>query len=150
MVNNIFRAYLSHHIRGPNGINATKKEIQDNIDLYRKIGEQIRAYFLDWEKMDGFPKIDLYVPADHDEFVQIAHSKKYLDEKQILDVDCGIINACDLVIAYGNVAASRGMQVEVKHATLNGIAIYSMPSLSNTSIQALKFAIHLLLKSEGD
>ena len=149
MVNNIFKVYLSHALAGAKGAAATDKDIWDNVFLYRKIGEQIKAYFLDWEKMDGFPKIYLYVPADHEEFIFNSRKMNFMGVDKILKVDCKIIDTCDLVIAYGNVGLSGGMQVEVKHATLNGIAIYSMPSLSDTSIQALKFAIHLLLKAEG-
>lgn len=149
MVKDIFKVYLSHHIRGPNGINATKEEIENNIKLYKNIGEQIRAYFWDWEKLNNFPKMELYVPADHDEFVQIAFDKKYVTEEQILTVDCGIINTCSLLIAFGDIKSSRGMIRETDHALTHNIPMYSMPNLSDTSIGALKFAIHLLLTSES-
>ena len=138
----------SHHIRGPNGINATELEITKNIELYKYIGGQIRAYFIEWYQQDAFPKIELYVPADHDEFVQVAFNKNYIDEVQILDVDCTIIDSCSLVIAYGSIELSRGMKVEVEHAVGVQVPVYFMPSLSEGSIGSLKFTIHTLLKQE--
>ena len=145
----MFRIYLSHWIRGPKGKNATKEEIQYNINKFIRIGQEIQAYLLDWEKMDGFPKMDLYIPAEHDEFVQIAFDRNYLKEEQILDVDCGIINGCNLVIVYGDYKLSRGMQVEIEHATEMGIPIYFMPSMDSASIRSLNFAIRMILK-EGE
>jgi len=150
MINNTFKIYLSHQIRGPKGNNATEEDVCNNIIIHKNVGEQLKAYFLDWERMDGFPKIYLYVPADHDEFVQTAWKKKYLNESQILDVDCAIINTCDLVIAYGDAELSNGMRVEINYATTHNVPLYMMPSLSEMSIEALKFVIHLILESESD
>lgn len=111
---------------------------------YKRIGEEIKAYLLDWEKMDGYPKCDLYVPAEHDEFVQIAFDKKYIDETQILDTDCEIIRRCNLVIAYGDPLRSRGMKVEIDYATEHDVTVLFMPNLSPDTIHTLKFTIKLL------
>lgn len=142
-----FKIYLSHQIRGPKGDDATDEEIQSNIELYKAIGQELKAYFIDWEKMDGFPKIELYVPADHDEFVLISYQRGYLTETEILSTDCGIIDTCDLVIMFSNYR-SHGMQVEEAYAAKEGIAIYQMPRLSDMTIEALKFCIHLLITAE--
>jgi len=141
----IFRIYMSHWIRGPKGEQATKKDIEENIDKHILIGTEIKAYLIDWEKMDGLPKCDLYIPAEHDEFVQIAYDKKYLDEHKILDVDCEIIEKCNLLIAFGDPSLSRGMQIEMEYAASNGIPIYFMPTLSEDTIHTLNFTIKLLL-----
>ena len=142
---NVYRIYMSHWIRGPKGIHATYKDIRDNLDKNIAIGTEIKAYLLDWEKMDGFPKIDLYIPAEHDEFVQIAFDKKYVSEEQILDVDCTIIDKCQLVIALGDHSKSRGMKIELDYATENGVAILYMPDLTPETIRTLKFTLELLL-----
>ena len=142
----IFRIYMSHSIRGPNGLNATHVEIEANLKKYIGVGTEIKAYLIDWEKMDGFPKMDLYVPADHDEFVQIAFDKNYINEEQILDVDCEIINSCSLLIACGDYTQSRGMQVEIQYAGDKGIPIYYMPLISKDEIKSLKYSIKLILE----
>lgn len=141
----IFRIYMSHAIRGPKGQNATKKDIEENIAKHIKIGTEIKAYLIDWEKMDGLPRCDLYIPAEHDEFVQIAFDKKYLDEKKILDVDCEIIERCNLVIAFGDPLDSRGMQIELDYAANNGIPIFFMPTLDANTIHTLNYTIKLIL-----
>ena len=148
MINNIFRIYMSHTIRGRGGLDATEADIKINLAAATRIGVEIKAYLLDWEKMDRFPRSDLYVPADHDEFVQIAWHKEYLNEKQVLEVDCDIISRCDLVIIYGNYV-SRGMKIELDFAQDNGIAVFKMPSVSEMSIEGLRLIIYLILKGMG-
>lgn len=143
----IFRIYQSHSIRGPSGIDATKTEIEANLIKYVRVGTKIKAYLIDWEKMDGFPKMDLYVPAEHDEFVQIAYNKKYINEEQVLDVDCTIIDSCSLLIACGDYTQSRGMQVEIQYASEHGIPIYYMPLESKDEIKSLKYSIKLILEN---
>jgi len=145
----IYRIYLSHIIRGKAGEDATEEEIEKNLEIARIVGEQLKAYFIDWEKMDGFPKIYLYVPGEHDEFVQIAYKQGYLTETEVLTTDCQIISRCQLVIMYGNYH-SKGMRVEGEFAAKEGIPIYQMPIFNNITVEALKFCIHLLLTSEGD
>lgn len=142
-----FRIYMSHSIRGKNGVNATQEEIDKNIEHAIEVGTQIQAYAIDWEKMEGFPPINIYVPANHDEFVQIAYHEGYLNETQILDTDCIIINRCDLVIVYGE-PYSRGMQIELSYATRMEIPVFKMPVLNEMTIDALRYVIYLLLKSK--
>lgn len=146
--NEIFRIYFSHIIRGKKGNKATDQEIQDNIDRAVWVGTQLKSYLLDWEKMDGFPKLDLYIPGEHDEFVQIAWKKKFINEEQILNVDCTILDRCRLIILYGDYL-SKGMKIEFEHAKSNDISIFSMPSLSDLSVDSLKFAIKLICIAEG-
>jgi hypothetical protein len=136
---------LSHWIRGPKGKDATKKDIRENLDKNIAIGTEIKAYLIDWEKMDEFPKMDLYIPAEHDEFVQIAFDKEYVSEEQILDVDCTIIDQCKLVIALGDHSKSRGMKIELDYAENNSIVILYMPELTPETIKTLKFSLKLLL-----
>ena len=141
----VFRIYLSHLIRGPKGDAASDQEIANNIQEHIKVGEEMRAYLIDWEKMEGFPKSYLYVPADHDEFVQIAYKRKYINEEQILDTDCAIIERSNMLIAYGNFTVSRGMKVEINYASDKGIPILYLPKLSVDTMNTLKLTIKLLL-----
>lgn len=144
--NKIFRIYLSHAVRGVNRDIATHREIETNVVKYIAVGIEIKAYLIDWEKMGGFPKMALYIPAEHAEFVEAAKDKKYLNEGQILDIDCGIINKCSLLIAYGDHTQSRGMQVEIQYATDEKIPVYFMPNFKDSSIKALKYVIKQILK----
>jgi len=87
------RIYVSHSIRGKFGKDATCEQMAENCQKAIRFGNYLKTYF---------PKIDWYVPADHDEFVTIAYKKSYLTEKQILDVDCTIIGEgrCKGVLFY--------------------------------------------------
>ncbi|RLD97119.1 MAG: hypothetical protein DRI92_06150, partial [Aquificota bacterium] len=84
---NTIRIYMSHTIRGKHGNKATPAQMQANKDRALQFANCLRAYFLDWERMDGLPPVDLYVPAEHDEFVELAWKKKYLNIDQILEID---------------------------------------------------------------
>ena len=142
----VFRIYMSHWIRGPKGKQATKKDIRENLDKNISIGTEIKAYLIDWEKQNGtdFPKMDLYIPAEHDEFVQIAFDNKYINEEQILGVDCDIIDRCQLVIALGDHSKSRGMKIEIEYAEEHSIPVLYMPNLTPETIKTLRFTLKLL------
>ena len=142
--NPIFRVYLSHPIMGINGSSATQEEINKNIEIAKEVGRELQAYAIDWEKMDGFPPIYIYVPADHDEFIQIAYQKGYITITEILDCDCEIINKCQLVIMYGTYYSS-GMQIEFNYAKEHGIPTLNIPQICNETVSALQMLIHIIL-----
>ncbi len=104
------RVYLSHSIRGKKGNAATNAEMKECCDAAIAVGEQIRT---------AIPSLDLYIPGEHEEFVQIAFKKKYITEKHILDVDCTIIDGCDIVIVYvpSDDELQGGRKIEYDHAT---------------------------------
>lgn len=85
------RVYLSHSIRGKAGNDCTPKGLRENCLAAIEIGNEIRA---------ACPWADIYIPAEHEDFVQKAYDKKYLTEKQILDVDCDIVAEQDVIIIY--------------------------------------------------
>ena len=71
-----------------------------------------------------FPELDIYCPGRMDEFVTIAWKQKYLNEKQILDVDCVIVSRCNFLIAYSpDGFISSGMQIEIDFANRQGIPV---------------------------
>lgn len=96
--------------------------------------------------MDSFVKCSLYVPAEHSEFVELASNKKYLDETEILSIDCDIIDRCNLLIAFGDYSLSRGMQVEIEFAIQNKTPVFYMSELNRNIIESLKFAIQIVMK----
>ena len=85
------RVYMSHSIRGKLGNNATPASLQENCLAAIEIGEEIRK---------ACPWADIYIPAEHEDFVQKAYDKKYMTEEQILEIDCDIIAECDMLVIY--------------------------------------------------
>ena len=107
-----FSIYVSHSIRGIKGKDATHEDMVANNKKAIVFGEELRQVF---------PDIDFYVPADNDEFVIVAYEKGYLDEQEILAVDCAIIDVRDMVLAWiPDQYVSNGMQTEAIHAVTAG------------------------------
>lgn len=91
MSNRKVSAYLTHAIRGSKGPGATMEEIRANCMAALELAKFIREHI---------PEIDLYVPAEHEDFVFRAYTCGYVTEEQILDVDCQILEAKDLLIIF--------------------------------------------------
>lgn len=85
------RVYLSHKISGGDG-NASFTDMKKNCDEAIKIGQQIRGCMSN--------SIELYIPAESEPFVGVAFKDGYLTIHEILDIDCKIIDTCDIVIIY--------------------------------------------------
>jgi hypothetical protein len=84
-----------------------------------------------------FPhNIDLYVPGEHEDFVNIAYRDKYLTIEQLLEIDCKIIDGVDLVIFFApdKMQLSPGMQVEYDHAMTHGKRTYVYERLTHKVI----------------
>jgi len=136
----VFSIYLLYFIDRDD-----EKNFYKRLQNYINIGTEIYAYLIDWEKMDGFPKFRLYVPADHEVFIQSAYKSKFITKEQILSINHKIIETCDLLISFGNTTTSE----ELDYAKQIKIPIYSMPSFSPMAIDALKLAIKLIIRT-GD
>ena len=101
--------YLSHAIRGKAGPNVPYDQQATNCANAIHVANSLRALF---------PKLELYVPAENETFVQIAYDSGYLNIEQILDIDCKIIDNCDGVIVYvleGD-ELQGGRKIEYDHA----------------------------------
>ena len=101
--------YLSHSIRGKYGNTATNMQMKENCEKAILIANLIR---------NALPSIEIYCPAEHEDFVLTAYQKHYITEKQILDVDCSIIDNCTGVIIYvpeGDVLQG-GRKIEFEYA----------------------------------
>lgn len=120
--------YLSHYIRGPKGLDATPQDIIDCSNDALRFVDQLRR---------TFPELDVYVPAEHDEFVDLAYKDGFLTEEQLLDIDCTILGKRDCVIAYApdNYKLSRGMQKEVDYAFIAGIPRIILKEFGEVSIR---------------
>ena len=101
--------YLSHAIRGKAGPNASHDVQATNCNNAKCVANMLRA---------EFPKLVLYVPAENETFVQIAYDTGHLSEKEILDIDCKIIDSCDGVLVYVPECdeLQGGRKIEYDHA----------------------------------
>lgn len=104
-------AYMSHHIRGPNGDEATPEEVEVNIQAAKEMGQIIR---------EAFPELDLYVPGDQDQALTFLLDEKYITVEQILEADCSIIDQRDFMIMYSQYDnISGGMHHEMNHCLMS-------------------------------
>lgn len=142
-LNNTFNIYLLY---------PTNRDDESNfyrlLRNYSNIGIELQAYLIDWEKMDSLPKSYLYVPADHELFIHRAYKDSLITKEQISDINCKIIEECDLLVFFGKYPIGSTIE-ELEYAKQNGIAVYSMPDLSPMATDALKLAIKLIIKSRG-
>ena len=145
-ITTLFSIYLSY----PTNRN-DKSNFYRQLKNYISIGTEISAYLIDWEKMDGFPKMHLYIPAEHEPFVHYAYLSKFITEKEIKAVNNNIVKNCQLLILFGeyDYEIDNNIKSEVQFANRHDIPIYCMPDLSPEAIQALKLSINLILHSNN-
>jgi len=125
------KVYVSHYIRGPEGNAASKKTIDTNIAKTKAVCQQLRIRF--------GSNLDLYVPAEMDEFPQIAMEIGYLTIKKVLDIDCIIVSGCDaLILLDFEHCLSDGMLEERRAALECGIPIYSLDGMDEVSLELLR------------
>ena len=103
------RYYFSHAIRGKVGPDASHDVQARNCAEAIRVADILRGLF---------PKLELYVPAEHETFVQIAYDCLYLQEREILEIDCLIINNMDGVLVYvpDDEELQGGRKIEYSHA----------------------------------
>ena len=140
-ISNEFNIYLSYPMDRNN-----KGRFLRSIENYINIGTELKAYLIDWEKMDGLPKANLYVPAEHEMFIHRAYTNGLLTNEEISSINCEIVQTCNLLLLFGAHNLSTKI-VEVECAKRYKVPIYTMPDLFPTAIQALRFAITVILKS---
>ncbi len=126
------RYYLSHSIRGKAGPDASHDVQAKNCADATRIANVLRTLF---------PKLELYVPAEHETFIQIAYDLGCLSEKEILDVDCKIIDRQDGVLFYvpeGD-ELQGGRKIEFDHAVAMNypVCIFHTPKEAADYIEAM-------------
>jgi hypothetical protein len=134
------RAYLSHPIRGKLGNKASDKVIQLNSIAAKSMAVKLR---------NKFNNLNIYVPAEHDEFIQIAWRKGYMSDTRILDVDCDIVSRCDLNLVYspdGHI--SSGMATEINRAKEEGKPVVIFKKLTKSTIKLIQDTIKSLKENK--
>ena len=130
------RFYLSHSIRGKYGNKATPTQMKENCDRIMGIANTIR---------EAIPAVELYIPAEHEDFIYIAFADGYLNEQQVLETDCKIIDTCDGVIIYtpADDPVQGGRAVECEHATATNKPVL----IFQASGEAISWLTQQLLKA---
>jgi len=138
---NKITAYFSHSIRGKKGNKATSEDMLKNCTEAMKVAVWIR---------DNIPEIDLYVPAEHEDFVLIAYEDKYLTEEQILEIDCKILAGKDFHIVHEvDGWLGGGIGVEIDAAIRCGKIRFHISSLDVATLGALRVIVKELLARKG-
>jgi hypothetical protein len=84
----MIKAYMSHPIRGALKDKATQHDMECNCNAALILAEQIRLYMAtNYREVD----FELYVPAEHEAFVNRSYRYGMLTVQQILHIDCKII-----------------------------------------------------------
>lgn len=123
-------AYFSHTIRGKKGKDATKADMERNCAAAIKAAEWIR---------ENVPEIELYVPAEHEDFVYIAYTEKLLTEKQILDIDCKILEQRDFhIVLEVDGWLGGGIAIEIDAAKKHNMAIFYLCELNGMTAVLLR------------
>ena len=139
---NTVSAYFSHSIRGKKGRDATKADMERNCATAQKVALWIR---------ENVPEIDLYVPAEHEDFVYIAYTDNYLTEDEILAIDCKILAGLDFHIVHEvNGWLGGGIGVEIAAARRCGKIIFSVSSLDAITLAALRVIVKSILRAKDD
>jgi hypothetical protein len=121
---------MSHPIRGAAGDKATEEQQLANCNLAKGIAGKIRNYLLmNYRDADA----DVYVPAEHEDFVHRTFSTGMLTVQQILCIDCQIIEETynDLLLIFAPYGPPvEGCHVEWQHARKCGIPIIIFKDMS--------------------
>ena len=133
-------AYFSHSIRGKKGRDATKADMDRNCAEAKKVALWIR---------ENVPEIELYVPAEHEDFVYIAYTDNYLTEDEILAIDCKILSGLDFHIVHEVEGwLGGGIGVEITAAHKYGKLIFYISSLDGATLAALRVIVKDLLTAK--
>ncbi len=126
------RFYLSHAIRGKAGPDASHDVQAKNCVAAIRVADYLRNLF---------PKLELYVPAENETFVQIAYDTGIICEDDILRIDCLIIDQQDGVLFYVpyDDELQGGRKIEYDHAvaTNKPVCIFHTPEEAANYIRAL-------------
>ncbi len=128
--------YFSHKIRGNAGSNASHDIQVKNCAEAIRVADILRELF---------PKLELYVPAENETFVQIAYDMGLLTIDNILDIDCKIIDHQDGLLVYvpDGDELQGGRKIEYDHA----IATNKLVCIFHTVEEAISY-IESMYKKE--
>jgi len=133
--------YFSAPIRGKRGSNARRGEIRKNIAAGRKMASKIRKIF--------GTLLNLYVPHDQDDLIQILWYAGKLTAKDILEGDCKIVSKKDLFIVWSPEGwLSGGCAQELKTAEECGIPIIRFEELNDEVVLKIFNTIHKIVQEK--
>ena len=130
------RVYLSHAMRGKAGEGASVDAQAKNCAAAIEVAWKLRHMY--------GRKLDLYVPAETEPFVQDAYDHGMLTVKQILDVDCRVLKRCDAMIVWvpeGD-ELQGGRLIEYNYAVANNIPV----AVFTTVKQAISWLEHFFTR----
>jgi len=106
-------------MRGKPGFAVNSSGHGENCEIAMRLADQLRKIF---------PKLYLYVPAESEPFVGAAYGKGYLSIEQILELDCMVVDRCDIVIVYvpegGELQGGRKIEYDHAVATNKPVCIF--------------------------
>ena len=124
--------YLGHKIRGNAGPNASYDVQAKNCAEAIRVANILRELF---------PKLELYVPAENETFIQIAYNNAYLNMDDILWIDCRIIDGCDGLLVYvpdgDKLQGGRKIEYDYAVATNKPVCIFHTPKEAADWIEAV-------------
>jgi len=131
-------AYFTAPIRGVKGSSASKKDIHGNIEAGRKIAARISNYF--------GSMLNMYVPHNQDDLIQILWYGKKITVWDILEGDCQIVAQKDILIAWAPKGViSAGMLREIKTAKEREIPVVQFEKFDDeVAITILKFIYQIM------
>lgn len=137
----MIKVYFSHPIRGPLKDKATSQDMIYNCRLAIEMADLIRSFV-------NLPTIlfDIYVPGEHEAFVSRAWQGHYLTIKQILEIDCNIIEEYgDLLLVFAPYGPPvEGCNIEMKYAQERNI-----PVIVFETFKELEEKLEPFLKTKG-
>ena len=121
------RIYLSHKIQGSAGAGVTDDAQRRNLLDAIVVAEKLRKLFPE--------KLEIYVPAENETFVNFAYKMGFMTVPEILKVDCKIIDCLDAVIVYvpeGD-ELQGGRLVEYTHAMKTDKPVWVFSNVENVA-----------------
>ena len=116
--------YFSHSIRGAKGPLATTEDMRYNCQVAELAAGMLRA---------NWPSMNVYVPAEHEDYVQRAFDRGSHNETEILEIDKEILADRDVLIAFAyRGVISNGMKIEIKHADSLHIPVFIYEQVDET------------------
>ena len=130
------RVYLSHAMRGKAGEGCSRTAQTKNCTAAIEVAWAMRNVY--------GRKLDLYVPAETEPFVQAAYAVDYLSVGEILEIDCRVIDGCDAVVVWVPEGDSLqgGRLVEYDYAKANNIPVV----IFRDTEQAVKWLEHFFTR----
>ncbi|MHA1883052.1 MAG: hypothetical protein ACTSUO_08410 [Candidatus Thorarchaeota archaeon] len=133
--------YFSAPIRGKGGSNARRGDIRKNIAAGKKMAAKIKRIF--------GTLLNLYVPHDQDDLIQILWFAGKVTAKDILEGDCKIVSKKDMLIAWlPDGWLGGGCAQEVKTAERCGIPIIIFEELNDEVVLKIFNTIHEIVQKK--